>query len=125
MHSAAEMKALSGRAVAAWNERRLDDFYAVYHPDVVHHSADGVDRHGVAELRAVYDGALSICPDLTITPTIVVADVDSGLLASIQTEAGTSTTGEPFGFQGMLFLRFGDDGLVHEAWEQIRPLSVQ
>jgi hypothetical protein len=125
MHSAAEMKALSGRAVDAWNERRLDDFYALYHPDVVHHGADGVDRHGVVELRALYDGALSFCPDLTITPMIVVADADSGLLASIQTETGTTTTSDPVGFQGMLFLRFGDDGLVHEAWEQIRPLGVE
>ena len=118
MHSTARMKELSARAVLAWNERRLDDFYALYHPDVVHHGADGVDREGVGELRSLYDAALTFCPDLTITSTLVVADPEAGSLASIQTESGTSVTGEPFGFQGMLFLRLGDDGLVHEAWSR-------
>ncbi|HVY09796.1 MAG TPA: nuclear transport factor 2 family protein [Mycobacteriales bacterium] len=120
--SAAEMRALSARAIAAWNERRFDDFYALYHPDVLHHSADGVDRHGVIELRTLYDSVLAVCPDLTITPISVVADPEAGLLASIQTESGTTVGGDAFGFQGMLFLRLSDDGLVHEAWEQIRPL---
>ena len=123
MLTADEMKALSQRAVDAWNERRLDDFYALYHPNLVHHSADGVDRHGVAELRALYDGVLAMCPDLTITPILVVADAQTRVLASIQTEVGATAMGEKFGFEGMLFLRLGDDGLVQEAWEQIRPLG--
>lgn len=84
-----------GRAVAAWNERLLDDFYAMYHPDVVHHGTDGLDRHGVAE-------------------------PETRIIASLQIEAGTTATDDPFSFEGMLFIRLGDDDLVHEAWEQIR-----
>lgn len=122
--STAEMKILSAQAVAAWNERRFDDFYALYHPGVVHHSADGHERHGVAELRALYDSALQICPDLTIRPITVVSDAEAGLMASMQIESGTTAAGEPFGFQGMLFLRLDADGLIIEAWEQVQSLTA-
>jgi hypothetical protein len=59
---------------------------------------------------------------LTITVEVLVPGADGRSLASIQTEAGTTSDGKPFGFRGMMLLRFDDAGLVEEAWEMIAPL---
>lgn len=67
MHTPVDLKELSDKAVEARNERRFDDYYGLYHGDVVYHGADGRDRRGVKELRAFYNSILSSCPDLTIT----------------------------------------------------------
>lgn len=123
MSDAEELRAFSQRAVEDWNARRLDACYDTFHPDVKSHGPDGTKLHGVDALRTRYDAALAWCPDLAITVVACIADPERGFIASMQTERGTSVDGKPFGFDGMVFLRLGSDGRVHESWEQLRPLA--
>lgn len=118
-----ELRAASRSAVAAWNARDLDGFFAHFRHDVAYHGGVGAELQGVAALRERYSIALQICPDLTVTTLFVVAGDDGRSLASIQTESGTTVDGEPFGFTGMVFLRFDEMGLVEELWEMTSPLS--
>lgn len=118
------LRELSSKAVAAWNERRLDDLYALYEDDVVFHAPDGRTLQGVQALRGQYDVALAWCPDLRIEALVVVADDEAGLLASLQREQGTAVDGTPFAFEGMTFFRIGSDGRIAEVWEQMRVLPA-
>src|SRR5205085_11633203 len=106
-----ELRALTERGLRMWNERDLDGYFALFQPGVRYHGSGSVELEGVDELRAHYDSALAWCPDLTITSTFAVVDADQQSCASIQLERGTTVAGEPFGFEGMTFYRFGSDGL--------------
>ena len=120
--TADELRALAERALRMWNERDLDGYFALFQPDVRYHGSGAVELEGVQALRARYDKALAWCPDLTITSTLAIVDGERQCCASIQLERGTTVSGEPFGFEGMTFYRFGPDGLVSEVWEKVEPL---
>ncbi len=118
-----DLQEKSRSAVDAWNTKDLDRFFAHFRDDVVYHGGADTELQGVAQLRERYSAALRFCPDLTITTEFLVAGHDGRSSASIQTEAGTTVEGKPFGFRGMVFLRFDDGGLVEEIWEMTSPLA--
>ena len=119
-----ELYALGDQALASWNERDFDRFYALFQPDVRYHGSGSVDLTGVGALRAHYEKALAWCPDLAISRTLAVVDAARGCCASVQVERGTAVDGTPFGFEGMTFFRFGTDRLIAEVWEKIELLHA-
>jgi hypothetical protein len=119
---AEEMRASSRRAVDDWNSRRLDEFYAAFHPAVRYHGTGGVELDGVDALRAHYDAALAYCSDLTITQQLVATDAGMRIVSSLQVESGTAVDGSAFGFRGIMLCSLDDDGLVREVWEHVDPL---
>ena len=121
MLNAQELHDLSDRSVAAWNRGDLDEFYSVFREDVIYHGA--AELRGVDALRAQYDKALAFVPDLKIQIEFRVVDPDGSSSASLQTESGKTADGTAFGFRGMTFFRYDDEGLVAEVWEMTSPLA--
>lgn len=136
IESEAELRELAAAGVAAWNDRRLDDYFACFAPDVSFHGPGVTVVSGVDALRAHYVTALTAFPDLAITTEQVVVDLDASSIASRQIEVGTHTgdlvtpqgtlppTGRSMSMSGAIFARFDGDGLIVEMFEYFDRLAM-
>lgn len=128
--SGEEGRAGAHQAVAQWNDRDLDAYFAGFASDV-RCDVNGLELNGVDALRAFYEAVLSAFPDLRIELAHVVVDVETQTVATMQVERGTHhgdlvtphgtipATGRPFVMHGAMFMRFDDDGLVCEMTELV------
>jgi predicted ester cyclase len=136
IESAAELRELAAAGVAAWNDRRLDDYYASFAPEVLFHGPGTTVVRGVDALRAHYATALTAFPDLAIRTEQIVVDLDAGSMASRQIEVGTHTgdlvtpqgtlppTGRTMSMSGAIFAIFDEDGLIVEMFEYFDRLAM-
>ncbi len=125
-----EGRARAHRAIAHWNERDLDGYFAGFASDV-RADLNGFGLQGVEALRSFYGAVLSAFPDLWIELTHVAADVETQTVATLQVERGThlgdlvtplgsvAATGRPFVMRGAMFIRFDEQGSVHEMTELV------
>ena len=136
IESEAGLRELAAAGVAAWNDRRLDDYYAGFAPEVVFHGPGATVATGVDALRAHYAAALTAFPDLLITTEQVVVDLNTSSMASRQIEVGTHTgdlvtpqgtlppTGRAMSMSGATFAKVDNDGLIVEMFEYFDRLAM-
>ena len=134
--TAAQLRELMAANIEAWNERRLDDYYAQFTRGVVFQGPGATRAVGRDALRAHYGTALAAFPDLVITTEQIVVDLDAKAMASRQIEVGTHTgdlvtaqgtlpaTGRSMSMSGAVFARFDDAGLIVEMIEYFDRMAM-
>src|SRR5262245_38248262 len=117
--NAAELAALYGDYLDAWNRRDLESYYSLYAADLVFRDGSTV-LHGLGALRDRYEAELREHPDLTMECVRLFVDVDSQAIAAENVERGRSIE-----LRGALFLTLDREGRISEVAEYLAASSPE
>jgi NTE family protein len=126
------------RYLDVWNTRDLSELDAVAHPEVVHHWGQGIDTHGIDDLKASIEAFFAAFPDMVMTFDDVIVEGDMVVIRWTLTGThtgpffGMEPTGASAVWTGMNIYRV-ECGQVVESWseadgvglrQQIQPQDV-